>query len=623
VTRSRRRGGPVSAAWFPGAVVLILLATLPPQPEWRSAAAPILRPVLPRVIRWGDIGQNLALYAPLGLLLAVRGSSLLSACGVSASVSLGTELLQYYIPGRDSAALDVVINTLGALIAFTAARSTRLRGLIVRALGASECWLVRARNPSSRQAGALCLGWSLLAVSVLTLTGVLLMPVPPPAGIYAVASPLLDSSRGPLRIGSQGVPAGFFNGTIDEVRIYHSARTEEQIRNDMLVSAARSSAADPRLVAAFAFDSDSGAVARDETGHGHDGAVSNASWTDRGRLGGALIFNGRSSEVVVADSAALDLTDAMTLEAWILLASEPGIEPAVISRSGTIYYLHGPSRVGQYAVQAGGRFGAIPRWVALNEPIPLGTWTHLAVTYDGQSMRLYVDGALTSRKVLWSPHRPARISLNGVDLRPGVVEDPGTFGASLLDSVALDLVLTCGSVDDLPAPAFLVGGIQSTEPLALIASGSDVFVKPLARAARFGLASPATRVSGALSGCAPGNHLPLTVRGRLQNPEIRRAGERLQASTPGVGSGWAFLIHSDLLPAWAERTGTIVWLALLAAPLGLWARWTALGTAGMSVAILTLLYLPHVVHVRALNGDELAGLLIGAAVGLVGHARLR
>src|SRR5262245_28577731 len=79
----------------------------------------------------------------------------------------------------------------------------------------------------------------------------------------------------------------------------------------------------PGLIAAYSFDEGSGSIAADASGNGHTGTLgSNAGsspvWSSAGKHAGALSFNGtQKSWVTVPDSAALDLTNAMTVEAWV------------------------------------------------------------------------------------------------------------------------------------------------------------------------------------------------------------------------------------------------------------------------------------------------------------------
>src|SRR4051794_32749208 len=69
-------------------------------------------------------------------------------------------------------------------------------------------------------------------------------------------------------------------------------------------------------VAAYGFDEGSGTAVADASGSGNGGQTGGTAWAG-GRFGSALSFNGTSSSVTVADSNSLDLTSAMTLEAWV------------------------------------------------------------------------------------------------------------------------------------------------------------------------------------------------------------------------------------------------------------------------------------------------------------------
>src|SRR5215210_615779 len=71
------------------------------------------------------------------------------------------------------------------------------------------------------------------------------------------------------------------------------------------------------LVAAYSFDAGSGSTVADVSGQGNTGSISGATWTTTAKTGSALSFDGVNDLVSIADSAALDLTIGMTLEAWV------------------------------------------------------------------------------------------------------------------------------------------------------------------------------------------------------------------------------------------------------------------------------------------------------------------
>ena len=70
------------------------------------------------------------------------------------------------------------------------------------------------------------------------------------------------------------------------------------------------------LVGAYSFDAGSGTSAADSSGSANTGTLSGATWA-AGKNGNALSFDGVNDWVTIADSASLDLTSGMTLEAWV------------------------------------------------------------------------------------------------------------------------------------------------------------------------------------------------------------------------------------------------------------------------------------------------------------------
>src|SRR4051794_22652674 len=76
-------------------------------------------------------------------------------------------------------------------------------------------------------------------------------------------------------------------------------------------------AAPSSLVAAYSFDETSGTTVTDSSGNGNTGTIAGATRSTSGKFGGALSFNGSSARVNVPNSASLQLSAGMTLEAWV------------------------------------------------------------------------------------------------------------------------------------------------------------------------------------------------------------------------------------------------------------------------------------------------------------------
>ena len=120
-----------------------------------------------------------------------------------------------------------------------------------------------------------------------------------------------------------------------------------------------------------------------------------------------------TASVTVPNSASLNLTTGMTLEAWVFPTASTGWATTLMKEqtSGLAYSLYASSSANRPIVyfNTGNKSTTRHRYLSGPAALPLNTWSHLAATYDGVTLRLYVNGAQVSSQ----PHTGSIITSTG------------------------------------------------------------------------------------------------------------------------------------------------------------------------------------------------------------------
>lgn len=187
-------------------------------------------------------------------------------------------------------------------------------------------------------------------------------------------------------------------------------------------------------VAAFAFEEAGGGFIADSSGNGNVGALFGPERIDEGRFGRGLLLDGLDDQAIVGHSSSLNLSGGMTLEAWVYPASTIDSVEAVLVKGGFIkpylLYAGGVSNGPVAAVTKLGTGTPVP--VRDLKKLPANTWSHIAGTYDGVTLRLYVNGVQAD---MWGVN--GAIESDAGPLRIGAAGPNDNFFGGRIDEIRI------------------------------------------------------------------------------------------------------------------------------------------------------------------------------------------
>ena len=226
-----------------------------------------------------------------------------------------------------------------------------------------------------------------------------------------------------------GLTTNQFFGFLDEVRIWNTARTDAQVKANLMKELAGN---ETGLVAYYKMSNGSGTTLSDnQSAGGNSGTISSANWKASGCFSGprqALTFDGTSDYVSFATPPAYN-NASTTIEAWIkttsVLATNRHIAAWGSTTGGYIATLCMNSGKLLFGLDAGSGLTTVTSTKSINT----GNWTHVAVVKSANNVSLFINGFLDNSATLTANQAVTVFQLG--NLKKNGTQQSGYFPGSM------------------------------------------------------------------------------------------------------------------------------------------------------------------------------------------------
>ncbi|RMG90192.1 MAG: LamG domain-containing protein, partial [Chloroflexi bacterium] len=254
-----------------------------------------------------------------------------------------------------------------------------------------------------------------------------------------------------LNYGSIGkysvVASELFKGIVYEFAIFDSALSDTQLANLSAGSVTAGS-----LNPWGWWKNTTGGTWQDLSGNGRDGTAQGTTTRvqlrEKENIGlfdetlslpnaGELILNADGYELI-SDDATLDITSAITLEAWVKPFTVSTLQTVIGKNNAYALNITATGKV-QFQRWSGTTSGTVDSTTTLSAD----TWYHIAATYDGTTTKIYINGSEDKSATSLT----GAIDSTATDLLAGALTSSTQLYAGYIDSVKVyDSALTAAQV---------------------------------------------------------------------------------------------------------------------------------------------------------------------------------